>query len=189
MRVFIGLPLDHEAKIGISKVVKKVLSGHRPVKWEQDNKWHLTIAFLGEIKKEQVRVIEEAVAIALQEIKPFTVGFKGWGTFPNWLLPTVVWIGLNGDLKSMARVYKNVREELKKINFQFENKAFIPHITLGRVKKNTSRKHRLELGKYLKKQRLMKIPQKWQVDRLRIYESNLTAQGSTYRVIKEIVFN
>jgi len=47
----------------------------------------------------------------------------------------------------------------------------------------------LELGKYLKKQRLMKIPQKWRVDRIRVYKSNLTAEGSKYKVIKEIIFN
>ena len=56
MRVFIGLPLDHEAETGVSKVVKKVLPGHWPVKWELDNKWHLTVAFLGEIKKEQIKI-------------------------------------------------------------------------------------------------------------------------------------
>jgi len=188
MRLFVGIPLDEEARRGVERIVKKLKRGHWPVRWEKAEKWHVTLAFLGDDKRDldSLSRLSSAVRKGVREIKAFEVGFKGLGAFPDWFLPRIVWMGLKGDLKSMGRMYKKVREELEKKGFEFDRKPFRGHITLGRVKKDAKRKHRLELGKYLKKQRELEIPQKWLVDRVVIYESELGSEGSGYKVIEEV---
>jgi 2'-5' RNA ligase len=186
MRLFVGIPLDEEARRGVGKVVKKLKRGHWPVRWEKENKWHMTLAFVGEIEAGELGRVVRAVKRGAGGIKRFEVRFKGLGAFPGWLLPRIVWMGLKGDLKRMARVYKGVRGELEREGFEFDKKPFRGHITLGRVKKEAKRKHRLELGKYLKKQAELEIPQRWLVDRVVIYESQLGSAGSEYKVIEEV---
>jgi len=57
-----------------------------------------------------VSSIVEKVA---KEIRPFQLGFKGLGSFPDLLVPRIVWLGVNGDLKSLHRLRKLVVGELE----------------------------------------------------------------------------
>ncbi|AKM78892.1 MAG: 2'-5' RNA ligase [Candidatus Beckwithbacteria bacterium GW2011_GWB1_47_15] len=184
MRLFVGLPLSDEAKRGVAKIIKDLKRGHWPVRWEDEDKWHFTAAFLGEVDK--FDRVAAAVKRGVGEIKPFEVGFKGLGAFPFLVIPKVIWLGLNGDLKTMARLYKQVRAELSGAGFEFEERSFMPHVTIGRVGKEAKRKQRLELGKLVAKKLQLKIPQRWQVDRVVVYESRLSPKGSKYQVIEEI---
>jgi len=186
MRVFVGLGLSEEGRRGVEKVVKQVKRGHWPVKWEGSEKWHVTLGFLGEMEEKRVGEVVEAVRLGVKGIKSFEVGFKGLGVFPDFMLPRIVWIGLKGDLQSMARVYKGVRRELEEAGLELDKKPFKGHVTLGRVKKEAKRKQRMELGKYLKKQRELGIVHKWWVDKVRVYESRLKTEGSEYKVIASI---
>jgi len=186
MRLFVGIPLSEEARRGIVKAVKKIRRGHWLVKWQEPEKWHVTLAFLGEVKKERVKEVVEAVSRGVEAVEAFEVRFKGWGGFPDWLLPRVIWLGLKGDLKSMARLQKRVRQELEEKGLEFDKKPFKGHMTLGRVKPEMKRKQRLELGKYLKKKRELEIPQKWWVDKVEVYESRLKTEGAEYKVVASV---
>lgn len=187
MRLFVGLPLDEEAKRGVKKVVKKLKRGHWPVRWEEAEKWHVTVAFSA--KQNLVEPIIEAVRHGVVGIKPFVVEFKGLGSWPDLFLPRGIWMCLKGDLKSMARLYKQVRVELEKSlppEADKRDKPFRPHVSIARVERQARRKQRLELGKVINKQREMEIKHQWLVDRVRIYESQLKPEGSVYRVVKEV---
>ena len=186
MRIFIALPLTDEDRRGVKKVVKYLERGRWAVAWEPEEKWHLTLAFLGEVS--DIEPVLAAVASACKNMSPFTLKFKGLGAFPDLLLPKVVWLGLKGDLKSLYKLVKNLRGELDGAGIDFDHKVFRPHITLGRIKTSMSRKQRLELGKIISKNRILDIPQTWLVDKVVVYESRLTPSGSDYRICQEYGF-
>jgi len=186
MRVFVGVLLDKEAGRGVEKVINKVRRGHWPVRWVDKEKWHVTMAFVGQGSKSKVEQVVGAVRKGAKEIKPFEVGFKGLGAFPDLFLPRVVWMGLKGDLKSMFGLVKGVREELERVSIEFDKKPFRSHVTVGRVERLAKRKQRLELGKYLQKKRQLDVPQQWRVDRVVVYESKMGSVGFEYRIIEEI---
>jgi 2'-5' RNA ligase len=169
MRLFIALPLSDQARRAVKKIVKKLERGHWAVSWEPEEKWHLTIDFLGEVEK--LEPVIKKVESACQNTEPFELKFKGLGAFPDLLLPRTVWLGLKGDLKSFYKLTKSITD-----------KTVHPHITLGRIKPEMGRRQRLELGKIITKNRILDIPQTWLVDRVCVYESKLTDRGSTYQV-------
>ncbi len=171
MRLFIALPLDEEAKRGVAKVIKKLQRGYWPVAWVAEDKWHVTAAFCGEIQEEKVEEVVKVVEAGVKEIRPFTLGFKGLGAFPDLLLPRVIWLGLNGDLKSLYQLVKQIRTGLKKAGINFDEKTVRAHVTLGRIKETSSRKQRLELGKIITKNRVLDIPQKWLVEKVMVYDT------------------
>lgn len=185
-RVFVGVPFDAEAQRGVEGVFKLLARKHWTVAWEGVEKLHVTVAFLGNTETERLDVACQAVALGARGVAPFRVGFKGLGAFPDLFLPNVIWVGLKGDLKSLARLYKQVRRELVVADFSLPERAFVPHVTLGRVKKVAGRKQRLEMGKEIGRLRQMEILQQLTVDRVVVYESILTPSGSTYRILEEI---
>ena len=186
MRIFVGMPLDEEASRGVEKAIKEIKRGHWPVRWESKEKWHTTAAFMGDLESEEVKLAVKAVKEGVRGVRPFELRFKGWGGFPDLFLPGVVWLGLKGDLRSMHRLVKQIRNELDKAGLVFDKKPFRGHMTIGRVERLAKRKQRLELGRYLKKKRQLSIEQRWLVDKAVVYESRLGSAGSDYRVIKEI---
>jgi 2'-5' RNA ligase len=186
MRVFVGIGFTKEAQNGVMKVLKMLEKKHWLVKWEPIEKLHITLVYLGDIDEEQLSNVIEAVKIASKQVTEFTISFKGLGSFPTLLLPLVVWLGLKGDLKSLALLKKEIQKALRSANFPFDEKPFRPHVTLGRVEKSARRKIRLEMGKEIGKLREMDIPQKLRVDGLCVFESVVGKAGPEYKILDEI---
>lgn len=201
-----AVPFDSESKRGVENILKVLKRKHWPVRWEAVEKLHITIAFLGWLELEEGEILRlsgtshssrraqddkraikslarlsSAVKKGAEGIESFTVAFKGLGGFPDLVLPQVIWVGLKGDLKSLAKIYKEVRSELKQLGFTLDDKPFVPHVTLGRIRRDTRMKQRQEIGKQLDKLRKMNIAQQLMVNRVVVYESKLTRVGSDYR--------
>jgi 2'-5' RNA ligase len=62
----------------------------------------------------------------------------------------VVWLGIGGDLERMSRFRDQLQEALSPFGIKGEERAFRPHLTLGRFKKPAKRPTELEqmLAKY-----------------------------------------
>lgn len=189
IRIFIAVDLSSESKKEIERLFKKKLfKKHWTVKWEEIDKLHLTIAFLGWIKKSQLQLIKLSVMQVAKTMKPFMIKFKGLGCFPTYDWPRIIWLGLKGDLKSLAKCYQDIGNRLTKEGFILDQKPFSPHITLGRIKK-AKFKERKEIGRQLKNLRIIDLTSQILVDRLVIYESELFSKGPVYRKIEEIKFS
>lgn len=200
MRIFVAIDLSTSAKKEIEKLYKKVLERkHWSVKWERPEKLHLTLAFLGELNKEfRISQIKRLIEKAIKDISPFKVSFKGLGCFPGYDWPRIIWLGLKGDLTSLAKLQKNICRELlsyyQSPTNEVENKIvtglrrpFSGHITLGRVR-DCRGAERKEIGRQLKNLRILTFKTQLLVDRVVIYESQCLSQGSVYHKLIEIKF-
>lgn len=204
MRIFIAIDISDEAKKEVEKLYKVLKKKHWKVKWEPIEKLHFTLAFLGSIKYQtsNIKKIKKAIELVSEDIGPFTLSFKGLGCFPDYIFPRVIWLGLRGDLKSLAALQKNIVRELsdselfdstkyisdraQKRTLKGFEKPFSPHITLGRVKKEVRAKERREIGKQLNRFRILNLEPKISADRVVIYESKLLPTGSVYTKLSEI---
>lgn len=184
MRVFIGIPVTPELWKELGKILKKLERRHWPVKWQTPEKLHFTLAFLGNI--ERIKKVENIVVKASQNFPPFLVKIKGLGCFPSYDWPRVIWLGLKGDLKTLASLRKKLREGLTKEGFAVDNKPFAPHVTLGRVKKGTKVGQKKEMGRQLKALQKIETQREWLVEELVVFESILHPAGSRYKPIKVI---
>lgn len=188
MRVFIAVDITPEAKKEIKKLLKVFQKKYWPIKWGELEKVHMTLAFLGSIKEDKLESIKTACKKAVKGIKPFIISFKGLGCFSNWDYPKIIWLGLKGDLKSLANLQKQLKDNLKKAGFKIDSRPFSPHITIGRVKKARV-KQRKEIGRQLKKFRILNLKSEVKVDRLVIYKSKCLPSGSIYNKLEEVLFN
>jgi RNA 2',3'-cyclic 3'-phosphodiesterase len=97
------------------------------------HRWHITVAFLGDVPMGRVDDAVEAVqaAVARVNLAPFPLCFAGGGTFGRGRL-AILWCGVDGELASLRRLAEQVRRDLRKAGLPFDKKLLRPHLTISR---------------------------------------------------------
>jgi 2'-5' RNA ligase len=94
-------------------------------------RWHITLAFLGDIPDDRVGRAAEALTAAAADQHPVTVRFAGGGTFGRGGF-TILWAGIAGDVDGLRGLARAVRGQLRRQRIPFDAKGFRPHLTLSR---------------------------------------------------------
>jgi len=140
MRLFIAINCNDETKNLLLSVQDKIKSQSVKGNFSRPENLHLTLVFLGDTPDEQVPVICSAIKEAMRlPVAPFTLLFSQTGCFTHsgkelW------WIGAEHPDPSLGTL-KNLRQRitsgLSAQGVAFDDRAFNPHITLGReIKRN-----------------------------------------------------
>ena len=97
MRTFIAVDLPDvvKEKVGVYTKSLREYFGNG-MKWVLPENLHLTIKFLGEIKKNDLGVIENCVSQVTSGFDSFMLEFSGIGFFPSGRKPRILWIGIDG---------------------------------------------------------------------------------------------
>ena len=140
MRLFIAIEIPEEIKAGLTEAQRSLKSsGVVDASWTRPEGIHLTLKFLGEVPESKVLEIMNGLRRAAEGIGPFRLEVGGVGTFPSPKNARVVWVGLSGDIEKLSRLQAAVEETISNIGFERDERAFTPHLTLGRIKYIRSR--------------------------------------------------
>jgi len=148
LRTFIAIELDTALKAAL-RHAQEGLSGQiaaRSVRWVHVEGIHLTLKFLGDTPVANVDGVKAALAQAADEVGPFRLAAKGLGCFPNMRQPRVVWVGVEEPLGALSRLQKAVEAHVGPLGFPAEQRAFSPHLTLGRVQQYASHSEARTIG-------------------------------------------
>jgi 2'-5' RNA ligase len=94
-------------------------------------RWHVTLAFLGDVRVDRIDRAGAALDRALAGRGPVTVRFAGGGTFGRGRF-AILWAGLDGDVDELRDASASVRRELRRARVNFDAKPFRPHLTISR---------------------------------------------------------
>ena len=122
MRLFTAICFDDETKNAIfsaGKEAEKSAKGRFSIK----ENLHLTLVFIGETER------AEEIKSAINEIDfpPFDIKIEGTGIFEKGIL----WAGIEKN-ENLENLQKKVQKKLEELGFEFEEREFVPHITLAR---------------------------------------------------------
>ena len=149
------------------------------LRWVAPENVHLTLQFLGAVPNERV----EAVLAAVREVaaleRPLSLEVKGAGGFPSSRRPRAVWLGVTGDVETLARLAAALGRRLAPLGFPPEDRAFSPHLTLARAR---DRRGIPGLAGALAQADAAE-PVAWRVPELLLEESHLSPGGPRYEVI------
>ncbi len=141
IRTFISAELSSPLRREVEerlRGMKKKLSG---ISWSQADKLHFTLIFFGSIEEERLPAIIQACHKALEGTAPFFISLGRLGVFPSPGQPRIIWLGLSQGEAEMITLQTNIFQALSSRGFNLEQRKYIPHLTLGRVRSN----RRLEL--------------------------------------------
>ena len=133
MRCFIAVEIEPALRHSVWELTAPLRAVDAEIRWVAERNFHLTIKFLGETPSGAIDGISRALENSLVGLTEFDLAFRGCGAFPNLRNPHVVWVGLVGFGRLMA-IQSAVEPAMVKMGFRPEERAFSPHLTIGRVK-------------------------------------------------------
>jgi len=177
-RIFIAIELTKEIKQNLIEVQQDFKE--LKAKLVKSEHMHLTMIFLGDIDEAKISEIEGVCEGAAKKFRPFEIEFIGIGAFPNPRRSHVLWVGIK-DSEKLIRLQKELALGLRKVGFHVEDRSFVPHLTLARLKKRSNLKTQIV--------RFDKVNfGKMKVENFNIFESELSPEGPKHRVIKNLKF-
>ncbi len=146
MRTFIAIEIPSEIKSALAALQAELRRAGADVSWTKPENIHLTLKFLGEVDERRIGEVEKVCVDSAAGFQPFTLRLDDTGVFPNARQPRVLWAGLAGEIEKAVEMQRRLDEELALIGFEREEKAFRPHLTIGRVKSNRKTRELLALA-------------------------------------------
>ncbi len=135
MRVFVALNFPPQVRQALWQAAGPLRDAGLPVKWARDDGIHLTLKFLGEVPEERDGELRAALARAAAGARSLTLALGGFGVFPDFARPRIVWAGIAAD-PALEILQQHVEREFAPLGFPTEARAFRPHVTLGRAGRN-----------------------------------------------------
>ncbi|MFA5056114.1 MAG: RNA 2',3'-cyclic phosphodiesterase [Dehalococcoidia bacterium] len=180
IRSFIALELPNDVKETVSLIIKRLRPAqHRYVKWVSPDGTHLTVKFLGNIFTSQIPQITDIMSTAAGKVPPLELRLGGLGMFPNEQRPRVIWVALEGNTEPLAAMQREIEQALVPLGFVAENRAFTPHLTLGRVRDNATPDERREIAGVVKDKKI-DYEAVFTLRELSLMKSTLTPTGAIY---------
>ncbi|HXQ48576.1 MAG TPA: RNA 2',3'-cyclic phosphodiesterase [Thermoplasmata archaeon] len=140
---------------------------------------HLTLRFLGEVDAPTVARVSEALAGVAARFAPFELTLAGVGAFPDPARPRVVYVDVAEGRSEVVRLAADVQAAFSAVGIPPEDRPFVPHVTVLRVRssRDRDRAHRLfeELGG--------RTIASTTVRELLLKESDLRPEGAVHHVV------
>jgi RNA 2',3'-cyclic 3'-phosphodiesterase len=133
VRTFVAVfppPEVREALIGAARELP--VTGK--VRWVRPANVHLTLKFLGEVSEDALVRVAEALEPVRLRHHPFEVEFSGFGAFPSARRARILWAGISEGSDRLRALARDVEVSLESLGFEREDRAYVPHLTLGRAR-------------------------------------------------------
>lgn len=184
IRTFLAIDLPEEIQNEIGKIQKRLKPKVEGVRWTRPEGVHLTLKFFGYVQGEDFTNIFSAVSESAEGVKPFTLEIGQIGAFPGPTRPRIIWIGISGESDRLVELQLNLDRKLEQIGFPTEERAFKPHLTLGRVKVPGSA---VGFSKVLDEGRSYRAGS-FRAEGLTLFRSDLRPDGAIYTRLEQFPF-
>ncbi|MCF7810335.1 RNA 2',3'-cyclic phosphodiesterase [bacterium] len=183
IRAFIAIDTPESAKSAI-KLIQDKLKNIRDAKvtWVKPQGVHLTLKFLGDIRKSQIPEISACLRNCAKAVPPFELTSTTCGAFPGLKRPRILWLGLDGG-QQLIQLQLDIRKSLDQLGFDPDNKEYHPHLTVGRVRSIESDSRLTSIYKEITFPQIV-----WQAFDVRLMSSTLKPSGAEYEVIERYEF-
>jgi len=177
--VAIELPTAMLRRLGTEIAKLQDLVDRRAIRWVESEAIHLTLQFLGEIDDRTAELIASCLDEVCASYPRMSLDVGGLGGFPNLNRPRVIWIGIREPDRSLSMLQAEIEGGVSKFGIEAEDRAYYPHLTLGRLRREASQSEERQLADRLLKIQIAdlgSIP----VEGVSLMRSELTRAGAVY---------
>jgi len=130
-RIFIAVDLIDQLKEPIIKMQRELIEAGVEMKPVEPENLHITLRFIGEVSKDLVEEVKRRLGAI--KYRQFTIHMRGVGAFPSIERPRVIWIGIEEGARDLANLHEIIMKLTGDIG-EKDERGFIPHLTIARVK-------------------------------------------------------
>jgi len=178
-RIFLAIDISDAARAVCSSHIDALRKEFPRVRvgWEQPEKLHITLKFLGPTTDETLVELNLRLTSVAAKHQPFSLKLGASGSFPDKGKPRVLWIGIDRPAE-LTYLQSEVERVCESLGYEQEHKSFHPHVTIGRI-----RDHRAasDLAESHRAARIERV--EFEVRSVVVYKSKLLPTGSVYAKI------
>ncbi len=139
-RVFIAARLPADVGERVASVQRELDRGLADIKWVEAENLHFTLRFFGELAPEAIERSVAAVTAVAKSTMTFPLRIEGLGSFPERGRPRVIWLGVSTGRQELTNLARGLEEAFATSGLGRADRAFAPHLTLGRVRDPNARR-------------------------------------------------
>ncbi|MCY2927774.1 MAG: RNA 2',3'-cyclic phosphodiesterase [Planctomycetota bacterium] len=110
------------------------------IAWVQPKVYHVTLNFLGALEPAQTAAVRALVDQVAAQAKPFDFRLRGLEAVPPKGRPRVVWANVIEPTGELAALQERLTLGLEGLGIPREDRIYIPHVTVARIKFTTTTK-------------------------------------------------
>lgn len=187
-RSFYALPLPEQLRGEVASFIEELRRlDNRNIRWTPPENLHLTLRFLGALTQEQFSTAQQFLSHT-RFPKSLTLHINGVQGFPSFKKPSVLVLSLAGitpeDTAALLALQKQTEEWAMQLGLAPENRPFRPHITVGRVRRNSYPSQPLqEKLNAIDSEHIQNTGEA--IRTVVLMESELSSAGAQYRVVSQ----
>ncbi len=178
IRCFVAIEIPVHVQSVFEKIQNELRTEIGKASWTKIGNFHLTLKFLGDVKKDSISDVCNAIDKVAKKQRPFSLEFGGIGTFPNLSRPRVLWIGLKQGIKITTSLSKYINNALSHCDVKSDER-FHPHVTLARLRQHVDLRGYVDL--FEEYQTIQNTAMA--VDEITLVKSELQPNGAIYTPI------
>jgi len=171
MRAFVAIELNDFCRAALDAATAQLRERIPGVRWVRTESLHLTMKFIGELA--EIDLPDIITPLSQITAPPFTMHVAGLSGFPTRGALRLIHAGVRDDAAALAPLHAAIEAA---VGGAPEARRFVPHITLGRVKKSSAAPTATDLA--------CETPFGWvDVDSFVLVRSRLRRDGPVYDVV------
>jgi 2'-5' RNA ligase len=167
---------------GRERAIERLAPGY--TRWVAADLLHLTLVFLGEVSAEILPAIEEGLAPAVASQRSFPLALGRLGHFGG-AAPRVLWVGAEAPGPQLDALHAALCAALAARDVPFDRKPLVPHLTLGRARRDATPSAGRALASRLPTLAGPEPPAPFTVQAIHLIRSELGPQGPRYTALRE----
>jgi 2'-5' RNA ligase len=176
IRLFVALKIPDTVKSEIFKHCYAASENPSEYRWETENKIHLTLKFIGEVKEEFLPQIVDELEF-IKNYSSFDCKISRFGFFFRDNEAKILWCNIETD-DSIISLVDELNSRLEKFEIEVEKRKYKGHLTLMRIKKQVTEN-------FIKRIKEYKFnPVEFNSNEVALIQSVLKLGGSEYKVLK-----
>ena len=185
LRAFIAIDIPPGVKTEILKIQARLRNSEVDASWVHQDNFHITLKFLGNFDPQIASRIVDELNVVFSPLQKFSLSLGGFGVFPDQKDPQVIWIDVQDPNLHLERLWEISEGAMSELKFPIESRRYVPHITLGYIKSQEGIErlkgimNTVQWPEYLS----------FEVSSVKLYQSQLTPEGSIYKVLADITLN
>lgn len=136
-RLFIGFPVELGSSLHAALKRTKIDAHKREMEfqWIPVANLHVTLNFIGATDLARIPDVESAIELVTRETPVLRTSLRGLGAFPDDRHMRVLWVGVRKS-RALAGLQERLRGSLVERGFRQEDRDYVPHMTVGRLRKS-----------------------------------------------------
>jgi len=183
IRAFIAIDLSADIQLRLDKVVHdyKIQLANIPIRWVPASNIHLTLKFLGDVSLSNLNILTDMIQTEISSHHQFDISVGGSGAYPNLRQPRIIWVGVEAPPELIA-IQNGIESTTGRLGYTREERAFSPHLTLGRVSRNATAQDIKAISKAIEATKVGFLGATC-VEKIYLYRSDLQPTGAVYTQI------